>query len=114
MSSRKRRWLYVLVPLVGLLLWAGGLLLFAYNRDLKSLSADISVGMSRAEVEAVLGEPVLTLDRSGGKGTALVWTDQFWQVTVRADPDGRVESVECVRADSWYRRTFGPPPGPFK
>ena len=114
MSSRTRRRLFVAVPLGLLLVWAFGLFLIAYAQNFKSLSAEITVGMSREEAEAILGRPVLVLNRAAGKGTLLVWTDQFWQVDVRTGPDGRVESVDCVRADSLYRRTIGPPPGPFK
>ena len=67
----------------------------------------ISLGMPREEVEGLLGPPVLVLPRTGGRGFALAWVDQFWQVDVRTGPDGRVESVGCKPSDSFYRRTVG-------
>jgi hypothetical protein len=69
--------------------------------------------MSREEVEGLLGPPVLELQRTAGRGTLLVWVDQFWQVDVRTGPDGRVESIGYRPSDSLYRRTVGrlfPPP----
>jgi hypothetical protein len=102
-----RRRLLVAVPLAVLLLVAGAVLLLARGEDLKARAARISVGMPRAEVEGLLGPPVLTLPRTGGRGTALVWVDQLWQVSVRTGPDGRVEDIECVPSDSALRRTVG-------
>jgi hypothetical protein len=101
-----RRRLLIAVAVVALVLVAVGILIFAQG-DLKSRSALISVGMPRAEVEGVLGPPVLTLPRSSGKGEALIWTDQFWQLSVVTGADGRTESIECVPSDSLYRRTLG-------
>jgi hypothetical protein len=113
MSPRTRRCLLIAVPLVVLLLAAVAVLLFLRGQDLKSRSAGISVGMPREEVEDLLGPPVLVLQRTGGRGHALVWVDQFWQVDVLTDRDGRVESIGYRPSDSFYRRTVGrliPPP----
>ena len=109
MPLLSRRWLLVIGPLLALLLV--GTTAFLYSRDggLKGRAGQVTVGMPRAEVEGILGQPVLTLPRTGGRGTALVWVDQFWQVSVYADPNGLVETVECVPSDSVYRRTFGGP-----
>ena len=82
-------------------------LLISRGEDLKSRSAVISVGMPREQVEDILGPPVLVLDRTGGRGAALIWVDQFWQVDVVTGPDGRVESLGCMPSDSLYRRTVG-------
>ena len=103
------RRLLIAVPLVLFLLVAVAVtvLLIARGEDLKSRSAVISVGMPREQVEDILGPPVLVLDRTGGKGAALIWVDQFWQVDVVTGPDGRVESIGCMPSDSLYRRTVG-------
>ena len=106
MSPRTRRRLFLAVPLV-VLLCAGGVLLLARGEDLRSRAARIPVGMPRAQVESLLGPPVLILHRSSGRGEALVWVDQFWQVDVRTDSDDRVESVDWMPSDSFLRRTVG-------
>jgi hypothetical protein len=103
-----RRRLLIAVPLVVLLLLAAvAVLLLARGQDLKSRSALISVGMAREEVEGILGPPVLVLHRPAGRGAALIWTDQFWQVDVVTGPDGRAESMGCIPSDSLYRQTVG-------
>src|SRR5437763_1189500 len=107
MSPLTRRRLLIAVPLVVLLLAPLAVLLFVPIQDLKSLSAPITVGMPREQVEDLLGPPVLVLRRTGGRGTALVWVDQLWQVEVLTGPDGRVESIECVPSDSFLRRSVG-------
>lgn len=63
--------------------------------------------MPREQVEGILGPLVLVLHRTGGRGFLLSWVDQFWQVDVLTDPDGRAESIGCVPSDSVYRRTVG-------
>lgn len=102
-----RRRLLVAGPLVVLLLAAVTVFLYARADDLKSRSARIVVGTPREEVESVLGPPYLLMGRSGDRGEALIWVDQFWQVNVYTDPTGRVESVACGPSDSAYRRTVG-------
>jgi hypothetical protein len=82
-------------------------LLFGHVQDLKSRSAVIAVGMPREQVEDLLGPPVLALNRTGGRGVALVWVDQLWQVDVLFGPDGRAESIGCKPSDSFLRRTVG-------
>jgi hypothetical protein len=106
-SPVRRRHLLIGVPLVVVLLVAAAAVLLAPGQNLKSRSAQISVGMPREQVEEILGPPVLVLPRTGGKGHALVWVDQFWQVDVRTGPDGRAESVGYMPSDSLYRRTLG-------
>jgi hypothetical protein len=102
-----RRRLLIAVPLVVLLPVAAAVLLLAGGPDLKSRSALVSVGMPREQVEAILGPPVLVLRRTAGRGAALIWTDQLWQVDVLTGPDGRAESVGCKPSDSLCRRTVG-------
>lgn len=107
MALLTRRRLLLAVPLVLLVLGAVAVLFLVRGQDLRSRAARVAVGMPREQVEDLLGRPVLTLPRVGGKGMALVWVDQLWQVTVRTDPDGQVESIECTPSDSFYRRTVG-------
>ena len=102
-----RRHLLIAISLIVLILAAMATLLLADRHNLKSRSTMISVGMSQEQVEEQLGPPELVLSRRAGKGAALIWVDQFWQVDVVTDPDGRVESVGCMPSDSWYRRTVG-------
>jgi hypothetical protein len=107
MPGLSRRSLLIAVPLVILLLVAVAVFLLAGGQNLKSRSAMISVGMPREQVEEILGPPVLVLDRTGGRGSALAWVDQLWQVDVLFGPDGRAESVGCMPSDSFVRRTVG-------
>lgn len=105
--SLTRRHLLIAVSLVALLLFAVTVFLLARVQDLRSRSALISAGMTREQVVDILGPPELTMRRSSGKGAALIWTDQLWQVDVITGPDGRVESVGYIPSDSVYRRTVG-------
>jgi hypothetical protein len=108
MSPHARRRLLIAAPVLVLgLMGVAVLLLVGGGRDLKSRAASISVRMSRAQVETLLGPPVLDMDRTGGRGTTLVWVDQLWQVDVQFGRDGRVESIGCVPSDSFVRRTLG-------
>jgi len=107
MPALTRRRVLIAVSLVVLLLVAVAVLLLARGQDLKSRSALISIGMPREQVEGILGPPVLVLPRTAGRGFALIWTDQLWQVDVVTGPDGRAESIGCVPSDSLYRRTVG-------
>jgi hypothetical protein len=107
MPAHHRRRLLIAALLAVLLLGAGTGLLLGRGGNLKSRSARISVGMPRAQVEGILGRPVLELKRAKRNGVLLAWVDQFWQVDVLTDPDGRAESVRCVPSNSLYRRTVG-------
>lgn len=108
MERYTRRGLLIAVPVVTLVLVGVAVLLLAgRSRDVRSRAASITVGMSRAQVEELLGPAVLDMDRMGGRGTLLVWVDQLWQVDVRFGPDGRVESIGCMPSDSFVRRTLG-------
>jgi hypothetical protein len=102
-----RRHLLVAVLVVFLLLVIGNVLLLARGQGLKSRLGLISVGMPRDQVESILGPPVVILGRASGKGSALIWVDQLWQVDVLTGPDGRTESMSCVPSDSLLRRTVG-------
>ena len=82
-------------------------LLLVRFQDLKSRSALISVGMPREQVEGILSPPFMVLPRTAGRGAALIWIDQLWQVDVVTGPDGRAESIGCIPSDSLYRRTVG-------
>jgi hypothetical protein len=107
MALLTRRRLLIAVPLIVIFLAPLAVLLVVGGQDLKSRSAPISVGMPREQVEGILGPPVLVMRRSGGRGFALIWTDQFWQVDVQTGPDGRTESIGFIPSDSLYRRTVG-------
>ena len=107
-----RRRLLIAISMV--VIFLVGVAVFALSRyqDLRSRSAQILVGMPRDQVEEILGPPVLELPRPSkgnrfGGGAALSWVDQFWQVDVLTGPDGRVESVDYMPSDSFYRRTIG-------
>lgn len=102
-----RRHLSIAAAIVALILFGVAVFLLSRVQDLRSRAAPISAGMSREQVEGILGPPELTLRRSSGKGDCLVWTDQLWQVDVLTGPDGRVQSIGCIPSDSAYRRTIG-------
>jgi hypothetical protein len=75
------------------------------SQYLKSRAMLVKADMSRGEVEAVLGPPYLTLQRTGERGTFSSWVDNFWQADVVFDPDGQVESVGCMPSQSFYNHT---------
>jgi hypothetical protein len=102
----RRRLLFAVPLMVILVIAAAGFFLLG-DQDLKTRSVQIPVGMSRTQVEGILGPPVLTLPRTGGRGTLLVWVDQLWQLDVLTDADGRTESVNCVPSHSFLRKTLG-------
>lgn len=102
-----RRRLLIASPLVVLFLVAVAVYFLTLEQDLRSRSVQISIGMPREQVENILGPPVMTLPRTVGKGAALIWVDEFWQVSVRTGPEGLVETVDCMPSDSLYRRTLG-------
>src|SRR5262245_61064150 len=90
---------------VGVMLFLLVVGLFAWRSQyLKSRATLVTVGMSRADVEAILGPPYMELDRQGGKGKLVDWIDNFWQLDVLFDSNGQVESVTCVPSNSWYHR----------
>jgi hypothetical protein len=103
----RRRLLVSVSSVVLLLVITTAVFLLARGPDLKTRAAQISVGMSREQVEDMLGPPVVVLPRTGGRGAALIWVDQFWQVDIRTGPNGQVESVDYMPSDSLYRRTVG-------
>jgi len=108
MMSYVRRRRLIAAALVGSAF--AGLMLFLLTRgeDLRTRLARISVGMPRARVEAILGRPELVLRRAPpATGELLVWVDQFWQVDVTVDGDGKVIRTKSMRSDSLYWRTIG-------
>jgi hypothetical protein len=112
MSLLNRRRLLTVVALVMLPLVAVTFLFVVRGQNLRLRSEQITVGMPREQVEEILGPPVLELPRPAGndrfgRGVALIWVDQFWQVDVLTDRDGRVESIDYTPSDSLYRRTIG-------
>ncbi len=107
MPPLTRRRVLIAVVLLVLLLVAVAVLLLTGGQDLRARTALISVGMPREQVEDMLGAPALVLRRMNERGSALIWTDQLWQVDVLIGPDGRVEFVGCIPSDSLYRRTVG-------
>jgi hypothetical protein len=108
MTRFGRRSLFIAVPLTALLLATLTVLLLARGQDLKASSALVSVGMTREQVEDILGPPVIFLPKGPtGTGDALLWADMFWQVDVVIGPDSRVIRCGCTRSDSLYWRTVG-------
>lgn len=105
MPMTRRRRLLIVTLLLALIPATAGVVFLVREGSLKSRSMRVASGMSRAELEDILGPPYLELRRQGGRGTALTWTDDFWQVNVYLDPDDRAESMNRVPANSWYRRT---------
>jgi hypothetical protein len=103
-----RRPLLIAAALAGLLMAATISFLFSRSTDLRTRLAAVTVGMPRADVEALLGRPEVTLRRAQpGTGEVMLWVDQFWQVEVVADGDGRVIKTDCTRSHSLYWRTVG-------
>ena len=101
-----RRQLLIALPL-GLLLLAIVVVVIGIQPGLQSRLAQVKIGMTRAEVETILGPPALVLPRTNHRGHLSAWVDQFWQVDVINGPDGRVERVSCMPSDSAFRRTIG-------
>jgi hypothetical protein len=104
--SRRRLLSAGLVAAVLLALLA--VLFFVRGQDLKFRLAEVSRGMTREEVEDMLGPPVVFLPtgptRTGG---TLIWVDQLWQAEVVLGFDGRVIECRCTPSDSLLRRTVG-------
>ena len=103
-----RRPLFIAVPLTALILATLAVILLTRGHDLKARLALVSPGMTREQVEGVLGPPLLVMRKGPtGTGDALVWVDQLWQVDVVIGPDGRVIRCGCTPSDSLFRRTVG-------
>jgi hypothetical protein len=107
MPRPTRRQLLIAVPLSLLLAAALAIVVVGGQNGLRSRLAQIHIGMTQAEVEAILGPPAIHLPRTNGRGHLSAWVDQFWQVDVITGPDGRVERLNCVPSDSAYHRTIG-------
>ena len=101
MSPIRRRRLLIVAALLGLVLMAAGFLFFSRGSDLKSRSTQIERGMSRAEVEGILGPPGQRVPRPGGKGTLLIWTDEVWHVAIGFDTSDRAEILTHAPANDW-------------
>ena len=100
-NRRRGLWLTLSVCLVCAVLCS------VYSVDtMKRRAQQIEAGMSRDEVEQIFGPPVLTLRKHRpGTGEVLCWTDMFWQIDVRVDASGSVETIQWVYANSPIRRT---------
>ncbi len=107
MPRLTRRQLLIAVPLGLLLAAALAIVVVGSRNGLRSRLAKIQIGMTQAEVEAILGPPAIHLSRTNRRGHASAWVDQFWQVDVITGPDGRVERVSCKPSDSAFHRTIG-------
>jgi hypothetical protein len=111
-ESRRLRWTLGISLTVIVAVIAADLVRSQF-RNLKGRLTLISAGMTRAEVESILGRPVLSLDRAPpGTGEVLVWVDQLWQVDVILDGDGLVVRSSCVPSDSFLQRTVYGRPSP--
>jgi hypothetical protein len=102
-----RRHLLIALPLGILLVAVLAVVMVGSGNGLRSRLTEVKIGMTRAEVETILGPPALVLPRTNNLGHLSAWVDQFWQVDVITGPDGRVERVGCVPSDSAFRRTVG-------
>ena len=118
MPFNRRRRLLIAALLFVVLVGVVEVFLLVRGRDIKSRSDQVTVGMTREEVEAILGPPELFVDKiikPGGRKEepgwegpiTLVWVDQFWQVEVQLGPDRRVKRIGYMPAYSLYRRTLG-------
>ena len=105
MTPFTRRRLFIAGTLTCLLVAVLAAFVIVGRQNLKARRTQVSVGMTREQVEGILGPPVLVLPRSDGKGHVMVWTDMLWQVDVGVDSNGAVNSCGCVPANSAYRRT---------
>lgn len=101
---RAKHWPLIGVVVVSVILLVASVGL-SLRPGLKRTSEQIHLGMRRADVEVILGPPAISLGRAKSDGHLFAWVDQFWQVTVTTDDNGRVEAVTCVPSDSAYRRT---------
>jgi len=103
-ATAKRRWM---IAAAATLCVAGALpvLVWLMSNTLQDRTAELRVGMLRTEVHKLLGPPALTLPkRAKGTGDGSVWVDQFWNLDVNFNGDGRVISFNCRPADSPFRR----------
>jgi hypothetical protein len=106
MARITRRRLIIAAVVSGLIIVPLVILVLLRAQTLKDRLGLISVGMTRQQVEDVLGPPILVLAKgAAGTGEALAWVDQFWQVDVVIGPGGRVIRLGCVPSDSAFRRT---------
>jgi hypothetical protein len=104
--ARRRPW--IVAALAGILLAASMLFALTRGEDLRTRLARVSDGMSRQDVEAILGRPEVVLPFSKpATGQVLLWVDQLWQVEVRMDRNGKVTSTKWTRSQSLYWRTLG-------
>jgi len=111
-ESRRLRWTVAITLTVVVLAIAVDLFRSQF-RNLKGRVSLISAGMTRAEVESILGRPELSLDRAPpGTGEVLVWVDQLCQVDVILDGEGRVIRTGCMPSDSFVQRTIYGRPSP--
>ncbi len=107
-TRRRQVIVVVLAALVIVLLLIEGVLFFSDSQSLEEGAGQIVAGMSRGEVEGILGKPYMDMRRTEGRGETWIWIDQLWQVEVYTGADQHVEFVRCVPSDSLYRRTVGP------
>jgi hypothetical protein len=82
----RRRWLLLLALLGTALLVSQSPFLELFNRRLEANFNRTRLGMTREQVESILGEP------QGGSGvyTAAAWEDRHCIVRLRFDNDGRL------------------------
>jgi hypothetical protein len=106
MRTFTRRRLILAVSLLALLLATAGIL-YLRAHSLQSQLPRITVGMTGAEAQQILGPPYLKLNRTNGRGTLRVWVDQMWQVDLLTTPDDRIERVTCSPSNSATRRMLG-------
>lgn len=96
----------IVASLLALVATIGTVFFYFRRPDLKVRSTGIAVGSRLEVVETEFGPPRLDMQRTRG-GRLLVWVDHLWQLNVLFDVEGRVESVDVVPVDSFFRRAFG-------
>jgi hypothetical protein len=119
MSERKLRGPITLLCERRRLRWAASVLLAivilslatvvirTHFRGLRTRLSQVSVGMTRAQIERILGRPDVSLSMSTGSGEALYWADQLWQAEVFLDGEGKVIKFRSIASRSALRSTVG-------
>jgi len=105
----ERRWLRWTASalLVIVILSVATVVIRTHFRGLRTRLSRISVGMTRDQIENILGRPDVSLRMSTGNGEALYWADQLWQAEIFLDGDGKIIKFGSTPSRSAFRRTVG-------
>ncbi len=106
--TRFSRRLLIAIPLIALSLGLLTTYILTRGESLKTRWERVTPGMTRAEVESLLGPPAVSLSNGPAKaGGLMVWVDQLWQVDVTLNSDDKVVRCGHGPSDSFCRRTVG-------